>query len=58
VVNEDTNNISVIDAATYKVTATIPVGAGPISIAVLPNGRQAYVSNKNSGTVTILELTD
>jgi serine/threonine-protein kinase len=47
----------VIDARTYQVTATIPTGNGPTSIAVLPNGRQAYVSNLDGVTLTVLELT-
>jgi DNA-binding beta-propeller fold protein YncE len=29
----------------------------PTSIAVLPNGRQAYVSNVSAGTLTVLDLT-
>jgi len=49
--------VSVIDARTNQVTATIPTGAGPTSVAVLPNGRQAYVSNFDGGTLTVLDLT-
>jgi serine/threonine-protein kinase len=47
----------VINARTNQVTATIPTGANPTSIAVLPNGRQAFVSNLDGGTLTVLELT-
>ena len=36
------------------VTATIPTDS-PTSVGVLPNGRKAYVTNLNAGTVTILE---
>ena len=57
VVNEGTNNVSVIDVRTNRVTATIPTGIQPTSIAVLPNGRQAYVSNLTAGTLTVLDLT-
>jgi YVTN family beta-propeller protein len=57
VVNEGSNSITVINARTNQVTATIPTGTRPTSIAVLPNGRQAYVSNVDSGTLTVLELT-
>jgi YVTN family beta-propeller protein len=56
VVNNGSNTVSVIDATTNKVTATIPTGAGPSSIALLPNGQQAYVSNADSGTLTVLQL--
>jgi YVTN family beta-propeller protein len=58
VVNEGSNSVSVIDAATNQVTATIPTGASPSSIAVLPSGMEAYVTNLDSGTVTVLELAD
>jgi serine/threonine-protein kinase len=37
-----------VNARTYQVTATIPTGNGPTSIAVLPNGRQAYVSTSTA----------
>jgi DNA-binding beta-propeller fold protein YncE len=41
----------------WKVTATIPTGEAPTSIAVLPDGTKGYVTNLNSGTLTILDLT-
>jgi DNA-binding beta-propeller fold protein YncE len=34
----------------------VPVGKAPTSIAVSRDGRQAYVTNLNDGTVTILNL--
>jgi DNA-binding beta-propeller fold protein YncE len=46
----------VIDSITNRVTTTIPTGAGPTSIALVPNSRQAYVSNLDSKTLTILDL--
>ncbi|MDQ4033917.1 MAG: hypothetical protein M3332_17405 [Actinomycetota bacterium] len=55
-VNEGNNTVSVIDAATNQVT-DMPTGENPTSIAILPNGRQAYVSNLNSRTLTVLQLT-
>ncbi|HEX5345924.1 MAG TPA: beta-propeller fold lactonase family protein, partial [Pseudonocardiaceae bacterium] len=58
VVNEGSNNVSVIDAGTNQVTATIPTGGSPSSIAVLPSGMEAYVANLDTGTVTVLELAD
>lgn len=35
---------------------TGPTGPAPSCIAVLPNSRQAYVSNSAGGTLTVLEL--
>jgi YVTN family beta-propeller protein len=46
ITNELFNTVSVIDAATNTVTATISVG-----VAVTPDGSKAYVANTNSTTV-------
>jgi YVTN family beta-propeller protein len=43
VANENSNNISLIDASSNTVTATIPVGALPRSIAITPDGQTAFV---------------
>ncbi|WP_395729583.1 protein kinase domain-containing protein [Nakamurella sp.] len=56
VANVQSNTVSVIDAATRQVTASIPVDS-PTSIGVLPNGRFAYVTNLNAGTLTVLNTT-
>jgi YVTN family beta-propeller protein len=47
VANHDSNNVSVIDTATNKVVATIPVGHSPNGIAVTPDGKRVYVTNDN-----------
>ena len=39
------------------VTATIPTGASPTSIAVLPDGTTGFVTNLKDGTITLLNLT-
>ncbi len=57
VVNNGSNNVSVIDATTDRVTATLPVGPGPSSIAVEPTGRAAYVTNLDGATLSVLDLT-
>jgi len=38
------------------VTATVPTGDAPTSVAVLPDGRRAYVTNLHDGTLTVLNL--
>ncbi len=48
--------MSVIAADGWKVTATIPTGEAPTSIAVLPDGTKGYITNLNSGTLTVLNL--
>jgi serine/threonine-protein kinase len=50
------NTVTVIDTADYSVIGEIPTGKAPTSISVLPNGRQAYVTDENSGTIEILNI--
>ena len=45
VTNPALNTLSVIDAASKKVTATIPVGDTPFAVAVSPDGAKVYVAN-------------
>jgi DNA-binding beta-propeller fold protein YncE len=48
--------VSVISADTMAVTATIPTGNSPTSVAVQPDGRTGYVTNLKDGTLTVLNL--
>src|SRR5688572_19976396 len=50
VTNQDSNTVSVIDTASNTVTATVPVGSTPSSVAITPDGAGAYVTNTNSTT--------
>ena len=52
----DADMVSVIDAATMTVTATVPTGDAPTSVAVLPTAGEAYVTNLHDGTLTVLNL--
>ena len=47
------NTVSVVDTETRTVTASIPTDS-PTSVAVAPNGLKAYVTNLNTGTLTVL----
>jgi len=53
IVNPDNDSVSAINAVTGVLIDEIPVGDEPRSIA-LGNGGQAYVVNKNSDTISIL----
>lgn len=59
--NEQSNNVSVIDAATDTVTATIAVGNSPTSIAVNEQTNFIYVANSgfqhanDPGSVTVID---
>lgn len=55
VANFETNAVSVIDAASNTVIATLPVGAGPFGVAATPDGRFVYVTNINSNSVSVIE---
>jgi serine/threonine-protein kinase len=54
--NSGDGTVSVVDTATNAVTARIRTGAGPTSIAVLPDGRRAVVTDFDEGTVRWLTV--
>ena len=41
----------------HTVIATIPVGNGPLHIAVLPSGDYVYVANWSSDTVSVIRVS-
>jgi len=43
-------------ADTPVVVATVPVGSGPLGVAVSPDGAFAYVSNFTSNTLSVLDM--
>lgn len=53
--NVDADTVSVIDTESRTVTANVPTDS-PTSVAVLPNVRKAYVTNLDTGTLTILNV--
>lgn len=54
--NYDTDSVSVIDTATNQVVgAPIPIGDGPYSMAIVPNGKTLYVANENSEDLTAID---
>ncbi|MFY9670353.1 MAG: hypothetical protein WAK44_20580 [Trebonia sp.] len=54
VADMNSDSISVLSAATLKVTGTIRVGRLPMSVAVSPDGSQAWVGNGLSGSVSVI----
>lgn len=40
-----------------KTLATIPVGVGPVQVAVLQDRSKAYVANATDGTITVIDMT-
>jgi YVTN family beta-propeller protein len=49
------NTVSVIDTATAKVVATVPVAAGPHGMVVTADGRRVYVSGDGSSTLSVID---
>jgi YVTN family beta-propeller protein len=58
VANSGNNTVSVINATSNVVTATVAVGSNPSAMAELPNGQKLYVLNKGSGDVTVINTID
>src|SRR5207248_2644832 len=55
VTNQLDNTASVIDGATHKVVATVPVGVAPAQMAVSPDRRSVYIANTGGNTVSVLD---
>jgi len=53
VVNQDNNSVSVFDASSNAKLAEIPVGAGPRTLAVAPDGT-VWVANKHTATISVI----
>ena len=50
-------SVSVIDVATNTVVGLpIPVGEGPLGIAITPDGFTAYVTNRDSDDVSLIDV--
>ncbi len=52
---DSNGTVDVVNASTYRVTNTIPVGAGPIKAAQSNNGLYIYVLNSGDGTISIID---
>ena len=52
--NADSDDVTVIDAATNTVATTINVGDEPRNPAVSPDGSRVYVPNRHDDTVTVI----
>ena len=50
------SGVTVIDAETHEVAARIPTGAGHHEIAFSDDSRLAFISNRNSGTVSVIDV--
>ncbi|MBI4695483.1 MAG: PQQ-dependent catabolism-associated beta-propeller protein [Gammaproteobacteria bacterium] len=55
VTNENSDNVSVIDLATNKVTATVDIGKRPRGIGRAPDGSAIYVAVSNENSIAVLD---
>ena len=55
VVNTPSDTVDVIDSANRKLVARISVGVDPVSIAVRPDGKEFWVSNHVSDSVSVVD---
>lgn len=55
VTNEMSDDVSVIDLASVKVVATIPVGKRPRGIGVAPDGSELYVAVSGENAIVVLD---
>ena len=58
VANLGSDNVSVINEATNTVTATIPVGGGPLGWRWITAAGTVYVANKFSSTMSVINDGD
>ena len=57
ITNEFSDTVSVIDIASNIVIKTIPVGDGPFSIGVSPDGNYAYVGNRAGESISVISVS-
>ena len=55
VVNTPSDTVDVIDRNTRKILARVHVGIDPVSIAVRPDGKEVWVSNHVSDSVSVID---
>jgi YVTN family beta-propeller protein len=56
--NGGDGNVSVIDTASNKIVATIPVGQRPWNMALTPDGSKLYVANGRSNSVSVIDTAN
>ena len=56
VVNTPADTVEVIDVATRKITQRIPVGVDPVSLAIRPDGKELWVANHVSDSVSVIDV--
>lgn len=55
VASQKTDNLLILDADTGAVLHDVEVGAGPLNVTFEPVSRRAFVANRGSGTITVVD---
>lgn len=54
--NNEDNNVSIIDAKTYKLINNVAVGKGPHGFRISSDSKYAYVVNMSEDTVSVVDI--
>lgn len=54
--NNESNNVTVIDAKNYSVVQTIPTGKGPHGFRIAQDSKTAYIANMGEDTVSVIDI--
>lgn len=57
VTNNESNNVTVIDAKSYNVVQNIPTGKGPHGFRISQDSKTAYIANMGEDTVSVIDIT-
>lgn len=56
ITNQGSHDVSVIDLASQKVVATVPVGRSPAGVAASSRAGRVFVSNPDSKTISVIDM--
>lgn len=54
--NNESNNVTVIDAKNYSVVQTIPTGKGPHGFRIAQDSKTAYIANMGEDIVSVIDI--
>lgn len=56
VANNESNNVTVIDAKTYDVVKNVPTGKGPHGFRISQDSKIAYIANMGEDTISVIDI--
>ncbi|MEO2023710.1 MAG: hypothetical protein ABGX05_17950, partial [Pirellulaceae bacterium] len=56
VTNTPADTVDVIDTTSRKVVARVPVGVDPVGLAIRPDGKELWVANHVSDSVSVIDI--